>query len=524
MDERELDDILQLNVLSENNRDIVKRAISKFVNEREKKIRDEVKSELNEDYAMKFHHGQEHMLAAADKMISETLSNHIKEGLEERRKLKEERERLAEAIKTSRREYNKKINEHNNMLESFIVGKLKEEISELYEDKKDLAITKIKLAKKTRNLDRIYEKRLNRDLSKFATFLETVLRKEVNEMHENHKEYNLKIKTLNETIKNEKIESKKKLTAEVSALKEMAFRRLSEQKAKLDETINDFKRKKVEAISFYKEAKEKANQDFDNKINMLETFLANELRKELTEFELDKKDLVDTKKKLISESKQKLKETQKNFINRASELIDKHINTQIRNEFTEMRQDILEARRNNFGRKLYESFYNEFHTNFFNNNNEIKKINESLERLKKERDEALSKVASSERLVETAKQKVKFAEDKARRTLEMNKLLAPLDNEKRKVMESLLSTTKTEFLSSAFNKFLPSVLSTTSNPAHENKTRRGVEAVLNESQIKRDDRVVVEMTGNKKSNTLSGSSSKNNELDLNEVRRLAGIN
>jgi negative regulator of replication initiation len=187
----------------------------------------------------------------------------------------------------------------------------------------------------------------------------------------------------------------------------------------------------------------------------------------------------------------------------------------------------MEARKNNFGRKLFEQYATEFMVSFYSESKEIKKLNEALASQAAKLNEAQSKVGEQQKFVEAANRKVKLAEEKATRVVEMNRLMAPLDKSKRKVMEGLLESTKTEGLSEAFNRFLPHVINGSSKSSSAPTPATRSVNVLNENKPIIEKKTVIEVTGNK-TNKLSESVkadevNSTDKADILNLRRLAGL-
>lgn len=125
--------------------------------------REEIRAELREEYAQKYSHDKEVMVEALDKMVSEYLSEEIREFHEERKALNEDRvraqeqlrqtatnfnnflvQKLAEEIRELRSERQHQM-EGRKALEGFVVRALAEEIREFATDKRALVEAKVKL-------------------------------------------------------------------------------------------------------------------------------------------------------------------------------------------------------------------------------------------------------------------------------------------------------------------------------------------------------------------------------------------
>ena len=268
-----------------------------------KENKDTVTAELREEFAKRYEHDKQNMVEAIDKMVSERLESEITE-------IAEDKKALAEA----RVEYKKKISEHSEKLQEFMLKQLTKEIAELNEDRQ----------------------------------------------------------------------------------------KVSENFAKLED------------------------------------FVVKQLANEINEFAEDKKDLAETKVKLVKEAKSKFAEVKAKFVEKSANIVKETVSKKLSEEISQLKEDIQSARENNFGRKLFEAFANEYSNSYLNEKSETAKLMKVV--AEKEEALAVSKKAITEKdtLVESKVAEIKAAEDKAERVAVMNELLAPLGNDKKAIMSELL--------------------------------------------------------------------------------------
>ena len=152
--------------------------------------------------------------------------------------------------------------------------------------------------------------------------------------------------------------------------------------AKLSEQSANFENFLTKVLA--KEIKEFRDDRTANKeaLVKLESFVAEGLSKELTEFHEDKQDLIATKVKLVAEAKGKFVELKKNFITRSGKAISEAVDQTLRAEISQLKEDIAESQKNNFGRKLFEAFASEFSATHLNENAEMRKLKNSLDEIK----------------------------------------------------------------------------------------------------------------------------------------------
>ena len=243
------------------------------------------------------------------------------------------------------------------------------------------------------------------------------------------------------------------------------------------------------------------------KFSKLEDFVVDSLSKEIAEFYEDKKDLADTKVRLVREAKEHLAKVKSKFIKDATKIVAETVEKGLNKEMTQLKEDIDTARKNDFGRKIFESFASEYTNSYLNEKSETAKLLKVVDLKDKQLAEAKKAAEEKATLVESKEAEIKIAKDTAKRKEVMNELLSPLNQGQREIMADLLESVQTEKLQKQFDKYMPSVIAG-NTPAKETK------ATLTEG---------TQVTGNKENlNDIdAGSSNTDNVID---IRRLAGIN
>ncbi len=234
----------------------------------------------------------------------------------------------------------------------------------------------------------------------------------------------------------------------------------------------------------------------------LESFIVDALAKEIAEFHTDKKDLAETKVRLVRESKSKFEALKKDFITKSSLMVAETVAKGLKSEMTQLREDIEAARKNDFGRRIFESFASEYAASHLNEKSETAKLLKVVKQKEAELEEAAKIVAETQKLVENKESELRIAKDISVRKEVMSELLGPLSGEKREVMGNLLESVQTEKLRTAFDKYLPAVMNG-GTPAKK---------VLSEAK---------EITGDKVQAQPIGGEEKTAEIF--DIRRLAGL-
>jgi hypothetical protein len=250
-----------------------------------------------------------------------------------------------------------------------------------------------------------------------------------------------------------------------------------------------------ELVEFQNDRK-KVSENFGK----LEQFVVHALAKEINEFAVDKQDLAETKVKLVREAKSKFEEIKTSFIKRSAKVVENAVTKKLTTEIKQLKEDIDGARNNDFGRKIYEAFAQEFSSSYLNEKSETSKLLKIITKKEQELAEAKQVVAEKDHLAESVKRELRVTKDLMERRSVMAEMLAPLDANKREIMSELLEGVQTQKLGQAFDKYLPAVM--------EGEKKISKKTVLAES---------AEVTGNREAKPLVG-------LDnIVDIRKLAGL-
>jgi hypothetical protein len=239
-----------------------------------------------------------------------------------------------------------------------------------------------------------------------------------------------------------------------------------------------------------------------SKFGALESFVVEALAQEITEFFKDKRELAETKVRLVREGRQEIKKVKEQFVQRAAKMVEGVVSQNLRSELTSLREDIEAARRADFGRKLFEAFAAEYSTSYLNEKSETAKLLKVIDLKDLAIKEAAHAVVQAEQILESKQAEVRALKEAQERKAIISELVAPLNAEQRGIMNELMENVKTVKLQESFNKYLPAVIAGQA----PQKKQALVEAK--------------EVTGNKISNTTRSSETDSNIVD---IRKLAGL-
>ena len=242
-----------------------------------------------------------------------------------------------------------------------------------------------------------------------------------------------------------------------------------------------------------------------SKFGTLEQFVVEALAQEIAEFYKDKQDLAETKVRLVREGREQLQKVKQQFVERAAKKVEKVINEGLRSELHGLKEDIEAARRNDFGRKLFEAFASEYQTSYLSEKSETAKLLKVIDMKDLAVQEAAKAIEEANALVESKQAEIATLKEAQERKEIMSELLAPLNSEQREIMGELMESVKTTRLNESFEKYLPAVLNGQTGKAPQKK-----QALVEAKEV----------TGNKVSNANRSGESDSNIVD---IRRLAGL-
>jgi hypothetical protein len=240
-----------------------------------------------------------------------------------------------------------------------------------------------------------------------------------------------------------------------------------------------------------------------DKFVALEEFVVESLAKELAEFYEDKKDLAETKVRLVREGKAHVNRVKKDFITKSAALVSETVAKGLTKEISALKEDIEAARKNDFGRKLFEAFANEYSHSYLNEKSETSKLLKVVDAKDRQLAEAKNAALKAIKLAESKTNEIKMINESVARNDKLNKLIAPLSKDQQNIMTDLLESVQTSKLQTAFDKYLPAVI--------DGKGPAKQKAVLSEAK---------EITGNRTNNDVKQAGDDNNVID---IKRLAGL-
>jgi hypothetical protein len=215
--EKELKELLENEVLGPE----VKTALQEAFN---KKIQ-ETEARLQEAYASRFEHDKSVLVEAMDNMLNDAIRSELNEFAEDRTALIAQKAKLSKATLAAKKVYETKMQEHVNLLNTFLSKQLKEEIAEFQADRKKLIAQRKQMAAEVQTVKESTKKQYAAKLAKLEEFVIKNLSEEIAEF---------------QTDKKALVEQRVKLAAEgKKKLHETQFKFIGEATKLIDSTLNE---------------------------------------------------------------------------------------------------------------------------------------------------------------------------------------------------------------------------------------------------------------------------------------------
>ena len=237
----------------------------------------------------------------------------------------------------------------------------------------------------------------------------------------------------------------------------------------------------------------------------LENFMVHALAREIQEFAADKRDVVETKVRLVREARAKLETLKTRFVKESAQKMSHAVSRHLRDELGQLQEDIKVARENNFGRRIFEAYAAEFGATHLNEKAEVRKLYAMLENKNKQLAKAIEISQQAKVVVESKEREIRMIKESNQRQDLMQELLSPLNKDKAEVMRNLLESVQTSRLKNAFEKYLPAVL--------EDRSVKASKVITENVSVATGDKTVP-------SSQQENSDAKSNVIDL---KRLAGL-
>ena len=154
----------------------------------------------------------------------------------------------------------------------------------------------------------------------------------------------------------------------------------------------------------------------------------------------------------LAEEKATLAETVENDLAQLIERLDTFLEIRLSEEMDELKESIEAVKKNNLGRKIFETFKDEFE--------QFSNVDSGLEEMKTKLEESAATAAALQDQLNEANKKLEITARKET----MENVLSSLQGRPREIMEAILNSSATDKLQETYDKFINRVL-------HESATK-----------------------------------------------------
>ncbi len=210
-------------------------------------------------------------------------------------------------------------------------------------------------------------------------------------------------------------------------------------------------------------------------IEAIDTKVEEMLQEQLTELAEDISNFRDLEVEFaakLADEKAALAEAVEKDMEKLVERLDTFLELRLSEEVDELKESIEEVRKNNLGRKIFETFMGEFE--------QFSNADKGLDALQAQLDEAKAELAKRDELLAEAQKEVAASARKDK----LEAVLSSLQGRPREIMEAILVSVPTEKLEESYQKFIGRVLheSVTKNSEKESATPAVEAPVLAEGE------------------------------------------
>lgn len=236
----------------------------------------------------------------------------------------------------------------------------------------------------------------------------------------------------------------------------------------LHDGVKTVEKMKIEYANKTAKLKEAAKAYVNKSLKAIEETVNKRLDAELSELH---EDVVANRRatlQAITEKTAAMDKEQEVLKAKTAAVLENIVNVKLEKQLSELREDIVAARKDNFGREIFEAFQIMFRRQFFDSSSEFKKLTEQNEKLKSDTRAIKAKAAKAirESRLESAnaKRDLNKITESVKRHQTIGRLLKPLSGMARKQMKTLLESTSTERLETTFRKSYPIIIKENAAP------------------------------------------------------------
>lgn len=204
------------------------------------------------------------------------------------------------------------------------------------------------------------------------------------------------------------------------------------------------------------------------KMNEFVSFVQKGIQQVVQECHQEHVRLQEDRAKLNTRMNVKIQESRRAMVKKLAEGGEQFITATLKSELSQLKQEISEARKIHFGKKIYEAFASEFNMGFFESSKEFKKLTRALEERDRVLESMSKKLARKDSEIKEIQEQMSLKEHAMKRQVAIASLTGSLGKHTKEIMEEMLESVPTNKLQEHFDRYLPMLMEQTSS--NKNKT------------------------------------------------------
>lgn len=299
------------------------------------------------------------------------------------------------------------------------------------------------------------------------------------------------------------------------SLQEQVDRLQEERDQLLEERVQYKKNARKHAESFLKESTavlkneikefKEERQMYQEKMKDFHSFVQSGIENAVVECYQEQTNFANDRARFKAKSALKIEEAKKKTVRELALAADSFVTETLRDELSQLKEEIAEARQNDFGKKIFEAFMTEFSMSFYDGDREMRKLSSAIQEREQMLENAKKMLDQKDQQLVEANRKIKLKESQMERQKILKDLTGSLGSQTRELMEEMLENVPNNRLMESFNKYLPVLLEETGSLEQKKMLK---ESKKHLSDVTGDKKPLVESTQeiqkNTKNSTIDG--------------------
>lgn len=276
------------NILSKENQEVIIEAYNKKLEDAKAQLRSEIEEEIRTELTKQFEHDKRLIIEAADRLFTDTIREELEEFAHDRKEIKEQKVKLEKALSETKKNNSRRLEENLKTLNMFVLRQLKEEVGELSTDRKSIIVQRAKLAKAMIENKKFYQSKVKEHMEIMNTFVLSQLKEEVQELAQDRRLLSEQRIKAAKDLREARLSLQRQMTSKMKVLDLFVQKQLREELVELSEDKKKLVETRLKMITEGKKKLEETRTNFIKKSSkLISETIEGVLRKEMTEMRED---------------------------------------------------------------------------------------------------------------------------------------------------------------------------------------------------------------------------------------------